>query len=46
MVNVATYIFMFIIHLILTMFMAIDAGELLVIGGQMAFVTGDVPVVP
>ena len=43
-VGIPSHVVVFIIHIVFIMLMAIDAGKLLVIGSQMAFGTGDVPV--
>ena len=45
-INVATHIFMFIIHLILTVFMAIDAGEFKRISGAVTVGTGKMLMIP
>jgi len=45
-INVATHIFMFIIHFILTVFMAIDAGEFKKISGAVTVSTGEMLMVP
>jgi hypothetical protein len=43
-VRIPPYLVVFMIRVAFIMLMAIDAGKLLVIGGQMTFGTGDVPV--
>ena len=45
-INIATHIFMFIIHLDLTMIMTIDAGEFKKISGAVTVSTGEILMVP
>ena len=45
-VGIPTHVVVFIIHVVSIVLMAIDTGELQVIGGQMTFTAGDVPVGP
>jgi hypothetical protein len=45
-INIAAHIFMFIIHLILTVFMAIDAGEFKKISSAVTVGTGKMLMIP